>query len=173
MKLTYSIRKTVEEDAGSIASIFNYFVENSFASYETMKAGPDFYSKLRRASVDLPFYVVESAESRKVVGFGFLQPYRNRDTFRQTAEISYFILPEHTRRGLGTELLKRLEKDARENNITTLLANISSLNEQSLRFHRKNGFKRCGSFKRIGTKFGKEFDVIWMQKFLVVNQSSG
>jgi L-amino acid N-acyltransferase YncA len=55
-------------------------------------------------------------------------------------------------------------------NITTLLANICSLNKQSLKFHRKNGFKRCGTFRKIGTKFGKDFDVVWMQKPLKETQ---
>jgi len=36
----------------------------------------------------------------------------------------------------------------------------------SLNFHFKQGFKECGRFQRIGQKFGRDFDVIWMQKFL-------
>lgn len=102
----------------------------------------------------------------RVVGFGFLRPYRNTEAFRHTAEITYFILPEHTRKGLGKRLLNVLEREADKMGITTLLANISSLNKQSLKFHKKNGFKRCGTFRKIGTKFGGDFDVVWMQKTL-------
>jgi len=56
--------------------------------------------------------------------------------------------------------------DARAAGVETLLANISSLNEVSLNFHLKHGFKECGRFQRIGKKFDRDFDVIWMQKFL-------
>lgn len=45
-----------------------------------------------------------------------------------------------------------------------LLASISSRNEQSLAFHRKRGFVECGRLRDVGVKFGKSFDVVWMQK---------
>ena len=64
------------------------------------------------------------------------------------------------------ERLATLEQEAQKVEITTLLANISSLNKQSIAFHRKQGFKDCGRFERIGSKFGKDFDVVWMQKFI-------
>jgi len=162
--MSYRIRQADNRDSESISDVFNYFVENSYASYEISKIGPDFYFKIRAGSPQCPFYVIEA--SNKVIGFGFLRPYRNTEAFRQTAEITYFILPEHTRKGLGRKLLRVLEKEAEEMGITTLLANISSLNNQSLKFHVKNGFRRCGTFRKIGTKFGKDFDVVWMQKSL-------
>jgi phosphinothricin acetyltransferase len=168
--MSYKIRKACEEDSESISNVFNYFVENSYASYETSKMGPDFYSKMKAGSPQYPFYVIEA--SNLVVGFGFLRPYRNTETFRRTAEITYFILPGHTRKGLGKKLLRVLEKEANEMGITTLLANISSLNNQSLKFHGKNGFRRCGTFRKIGTKFGKDFDVVWMQKSLKDSRSA-
>ena len=162
--MSYRIRKANEQDSASIADVFDYFVENSYASYVTRKVGLDFYAKMRAGAQEYPFYVVEM--SGRVVGFGFLRPYRNVEAFRRTAEITYFILPEHTRKGLGTKLLQVLEREAIELGIITLLANISSLNKQSLRFHRKNGFQKCGTFRKIGVKFGRDFDVVWIQKSL-------
>jgi phosphinothricin acetyltransferase len=163
--MSYKFRKAEEKDSGPISDVFNYFVENSFASYETSKMGQDFYSKIKKeSSPQYPFYVIEVSNS--VIGFGFLKPYRNTEAFRRTAEITYFILPKHTRKGLGKKLLQVLEEEANELGITTLLANISSLNDQSLKFHWKNGFRRCGTFRKIGKKFGKDFDVVWMQKSL-------
>jgi len=50
--------------------------------------------------------------------------------------------------------------------ITTILASISSLNEGSLAFHQKNGFRECGRFRDIGVKKGRSFDGIWMQRVL-------
>ena len=162
--MAYKIRKAEDRDSGSISDVFNYFVENSYASYETSKVGSDFYSKMRAGSPNYPFYVIEASSS--VVGFGFLKPFRSNEAFRRTAEITYFILPEHTRKGLGTKLLQALEKEAKKMSITTLLANVSSLNNQSLKFHAKKGFRRCGTFRKIGRKFGEDFDVVWMQKSL-------
>ena len=50
--------------------------------------------------------------------------------------------------------------------VDNLLANISSLNPPSLEFHRKHGFRECGRFEKILTKFGQDLDIVWMQKRL-------
>lgn len=63
-------------------------------------------------------------------------------------------------------LLTSLEKEAAEKGITNILANISSLNPNSIKFHQKNGFIECGRFKKVGKKKGQEFDTVWMQKLL-------
>ena len=84
--------------------------------------------------------------------------------FKRAAEITYFILPDYTREGLGEKLLEKLVMDAKSRSIDSLLASISPLNEPSIRFHEKNGFVRCGCFKSIGKKFNRDFDMIWMQK---------
>jgi phosphinothricin acetyltransferase len=48
--------------------------------------------------------------------------------------------------------------------LRTILAGISSLNPKSLAFHERQGFVQCGRFLNVGRKWGKDFDVVWMQK---------
>ena len=50
--------------------------------------------------------------------------------------------------------------------IHSVLANVSSLNEESIRFHLKNGFIECGRFKEAGKKKDQVFDVVYFQKML-------
>ena len=102
----------------------------------------------------------------KVSGVGTLRPYFPFRNFLHTGVLSYFILPEYTRKGLGAKLLNTLCQEAQKRNMRNLLANVSSKNESSLNFHLKHGFVECGRFKAVGTKFGEYFDVVWLQKFL-------
>jgi phosphinothricin acetyltransferase len=163
--LSYIIRRVREEDNHFIISVFNYFIENSFAAYPEKKVGYGFFERLKQMTKGFPFYVVETSGG-ELAGFGLLRPYHIMETFRRTAEVTYFILPMHTGRGLGTRLLCKLIEGAREKGNDTLLASISSLNEKSINFHKKNGFKECGRLERIGKKFGKDFDEVWMQKLI-------
>lgn len=78
--------------------------------------------------------------------------------------VTYFIRPEYTGQGFGKKMLDRLTQDARIAGITTLLANISSKNEGSIRFHEHNGFAHAGQLHAVGEKFGIPFDVVWMEK---------
>jgi len=50
--------------------------------------------------------------------------------------------------------------------ISSILASISSRNEESIAFHRSLGFRECGRLEAIGRKWGKVFDVVWMQRML-------
>ncbi|MDM7920552.1 MAG: N-acetyltransferase family protein [Methanosarcina sp.] len=105
-------------------------------------------------------------ENGKIIGLGALRPYFPFPNFRHTGVVSYFILPGHTRKGLGSRMLEKLFAEAREKRMKSLLANVSSKNEASLNFHLKHGFIECGRFRDAGTKFGKYFDIMWFQKFL-------
>jgi len=61
-------------------------------------------------------------------------------------------------------ILERFINEAKSLGIDHILASISSLNQKSMDFHLKNGFKECGRFPGIGEKFGNTFDMIWMQR---------
>jgi len=110
--------------------------------------------------------VVDTSSQDKIIGFAFMRPYHPMQAFKRTAEVSYFLLPEFTRRGIGKMIIEFFIQEAKKINVDSLLADISSLNEQSIKFHEKMGFRQCGRFQRVGRKHGKDFDVVWMQKLL-------
>ena len=67
---------------------------------------------------------------------------------------------------LAADMLNHLVDKAKQKGIWSILASISSLNEGSINFHKKNGFIECGRFKNVGRKKGQIFDTVWMQKML-------
>lgn len=165
----YLIREASAEDIPGMLEVFNYYIENSFAAYIETSVGPEFFQVIQNEKEQdkndrFPFYVIE--ESGKIIGLGALRPYFPFPNFRHTGVVSYFILPGHTRKGLGSRMLEKLEMEAREKRMKSFLVNVSSKNEASLNFHLKHGFIECGRFREVGTKFGKYFDIIWLQKFL-------
>jgi len=147
-----------------VMRIFNYYAENSFAAYPEEKLPAEFFNRFLEMSEGYPAYALKFRE--KTIGFCFLRAYHPFHVFRETAEISYFIDKEYTGKGLGKMILKKLEDEAKELGIITILASISSKNAESIAFHLKNGFSECGRFPGIGKKFQKTFDVIWMVKKL-------
>jgi len=159
----YSLEPMMDKDRKPVIDIFNHYVRNSFEAYPETPVGYEFFDRFMEMSKGYPALVAKS-ETGDVVGFAFLHPHRPISSFKRTAEITYFILPEHTRKGLGRTMLDHLVEQARPMGVDNLLAHVSSLNEDSLQFHRKCGFRECGKFREIGRKFGKSFDVVWMQK---------
>ena len=163
--MNYKIRTFKNIDKTPILKIFNYYVEHSFAAYPDEKVGMNYLDSFFVSAEGYPFYVAENDED-EVVGFGLLHRFHRANAFDQTAEITYFIHPDYQRNGLGSAFFEKLVNDAKEKKISTIIASISSRNQTSLDFHKKNGFEECGRFKSVGKKFTESFDIIWMQKFL-------
>jgi len=164
--MSYNIRQAADKDKNDLADIFNHYIKKSHAAFFDKRVTPDFFKKLQDIVCRDSFYVIENEDGRQVIGFGLLKKYHPSEVFSGVAELGYFLKPDFTHRGLGTLMLHTLVADARKMKIKTLLASISSLNEESIRFHIKHGFFECGRFKYIGQKHGKSFDVVWMQKFI-------
>lgn len=156
------IREMRFGDGPQIVGIMNYFVEHSMASYGDEEMGPEVFENFKKLS--RYFLVLETQD--KIIGFGLIQHYRPLNTLKHTGLLTYFILPQYTGQGLGTRLLNQLFDGAKERGITNLVAHISSENQQSFNFHKKHGFQECGTLRKIGYKFDKYFDIIWVQKFL-------
>lgn len=163
--MNYTLRPILFDDREAIMDIFNFYVENSFAAYPEAKLPYEAFDPFLQLGSDYPKASVTDEEG-KVVGFGRLRAHNPLSSFARAAEVTYFIHPEHTGRGIGRLLLAHLEEGARSKGIRTILASISSLNAGSIRFHEKNGFVEAGRFVRIVSKQGREFDTVWMQKML-------
>jgi L-amino acid N-acyltransferase YncA len=164
--MPYSLEEMSDQHRHAVVDIFNYFIAHSFAAYPQEPVDYVLFDRFSEMARGYPSLVVKE-DSGEVVGFAFLHPYHSASTLRRTAVITYFIMPEHTRKGLGTAILERFVEAAQKLGVDTILASISSRNEESIRFHRKNGFHECGRFRKVGRKFGQDFDVVWMQLHLV------
>lgn len=163
--MDYSTEPISEKDRKPIIDLFNYYVENSFAAYPETSLPYEAFDMFLQTSRGYPTAAVKDNHGN-LIGFGLLRSHNPMPTFSQTAEITYFIRPEHTGKGIGKKLLEYLEEEGKKRGITNILANISSLNPGSINFHKKNGFIECGRFKSVVRKKGQLFDSVWMQKML-------
>lgn len=155
-----------EHHAAAVMEIFNYYIENSFAAYPETPLPLPFFNKLLEMNQGYPAYAIVDGLNDSVIGFCMMRPYNPLPTFRETAELTYFIDQQFVGKGIGKTVLDKLEEDAKDHGIRNLLANISSKNEQSIAFHRRQGFSECGRLAGIGKKKGEVFDVVWMEKRL-------
>jgi phosphinothricin acetyltransferase len=163
--MTVVIEKLNVDHRIPVMDIFNHYIENSFAAYPESRLPYEVFDMFLGMAQKYPA-VVARDESGQVAGFALLRSYQALAAFQRTAEITYFVAPGRIGRGLGKIFLDYLEAEAGKMGIDTILADISSLNEGSIAFHLKNGFKECGRFEKVGRKTGRDFDQVWMQKRL-------
>lgn len=159
---TVTFENMTSQHAEGVMSIFNFYAINSFSAYPEKMLPVEFFKHFLEMTKGYPAYVIKIDEN--IAGFCFLRAYNPFPVFAKTAEISYFIDNRHLRKGLGVKCLQKLEEDAANMGISSLLASITSENKESISFHKKNGFIEYGCLPSVGLKFGKAFDIIWMGK---------
>lgn len=152
-------------DRDEIVDLFNYYVRTGFAAFPEDPVPYEFFDLLMQATHSLPAVTARNRDGT-LAGFGMLRHHNALRAFSHTAEVTYFVRPESTGRGLGTAMLSHLESEAKKRGISVLLAQISSCNEGSIQFHLKNGFLEVGRFLAVGMKNGMLFDTVWMEKQL-------
>lgn len=91
---------------------------------------------LLKRSEGYPSYALKDMDKDCVIGFCQLSLYNPFPTFKSTACISYFIDNKYTGKGLGKKCLLKLEEEASQMGITTIIAEISSENHGSIDFHK-------------------------------------
>ncbi|KAF5086322.1 GNAT family N-acetyltransferase [Methanospirillum sp. J.3.6.1-F.2.7.3] len=154
----------IESDKEPIIALFNYYIEHTYAAFLETPLPLSYFDAIMPVIEHYPSVSVK--KNGVLIGFGFLRPHNPMPAFRYTAVISYFLNPEYTGKRIGSMMLNYLIEKAREKGIKSILAEISSLNPGSVKFHEKHGFIHRGQFERVGVKNGKEFDTIWMQKII-------
>ena len=164
-EINIKIEPLTKDSRHEIIDIFNYYVANSFAAYPEKELPYDFFDNFLKMCKGYPALTAKDAQGN-IVGFGLLRAYNPFTTFSRTAEITYFIKPGYTGRGIGKKILNCLLDKARQKGITSIIASTSSLNKGSIDFHKKNGFVECGRLREAGIKKGKTFDVVYLQKML-------
>ena len=91
-----------EKHKFAVIDIFNYFIKNSYAAYPEEPVHYEFFTLFQQIAQRFPaIAIVDMEQGDDVVGFAFMRPFHQSKTFRRTAELSYFLLPEYTRKGIG------------------------------------------------------------------------
>lgn len=90
-----------------------------------------------------------------VAGYASLSPFRDKEAYKDTTEISIYISKDYRGFGIGKTLMEEILRLAAELNYHVIIAGITTGNEGSVRLHEKYGFEFIGRFKEVGFKFGE------------------
>ena len=159
------IRAAEPRDAIAIATIYNHYVVNSTATFDTVpKSAED--REWWLADRDPRHVVVVAEQEARVVGWASLGPYRERPAWALTAEVAVYVAEEARGSGIGTALLGRLVDDARTHGLHALVSQVVGGNAASIRMAERLGFVRVGTLVEVGHKFDEWLDVVILQLVL-------
>jgi phosphinothricin acetyltransferase len=165
MRTSYDIRPAAESDLVAINDIYNHYVLHSTCTYQEE---PEPFDSRRRwfSRHGEKHPVIVAIADSQVVGWGSLSPYHERSAYRHTVENSIYIHHQHLRRGVGSLLLQELIVRCRSLGHRVIIAGIDGEQNGSVALHAKFRFEKVGHLTKVGFKFGRWLDVIYMELIL-------
>ena len=168
MDNSLNFRSLENKDITEVMKIYNFHILNGLANFEEGQVSyEDFFAFCQDIlKLKLPFIVCE--KNNMLVGFTYLNKFRNKSGYRYSYEDSIYIDNNFIGMGIGSKLLNELIKvSSDDSKIKTIIAVIGSHDsEPSIKIHKKNGFKIIGTLNKIGFKKNNWLDAIYMQKIL-------
>lgn len=166
------IRDACVADAKRLVEIYSYYVEKTAVSFEyDIPSVEEFSRRIDKISKKYPYLVCEV--DGKIVGYVYASAYSGRRAYDWTVTTSIYLDKECRRGGIGSALYEKLEERLRKQGIVNALAGIAYIDEEdeyltndSLCFHDKVGYKKVAHMPKVGKKFDRWYDLVWMQKVL-------
>jgi L-amino acid N-acyltransferase YncA len=161
-----SLRAAGATDAGQIAAIYNYYVLHSAISFEEKAVdAQEIATRMLGAQASgLPWIVAERQQA--TLGYTYATQWRARSAYRGSVEVTVYIAPEHTGKGIGALLYTALLEQLRQSGLHTAIAVIALPNPASVRLHEHFRFEKVAHLRQIGYKLGQWVDVGYWQLLL-------
>ena len=160
-----TVRPAATGDLEAIRRIYNEGIEDRVATLDVEPKSPAEIGAWWREH-DASYAVLVAVESEAVVGWASLNRFSHRCAHAAIADLSVYVARMHRGRGIGAELLRRLEESARAGGFHKIVLHALDCNEQGKRLYGKCGFREVGVFEKHGVIDGGFADVIAMEKLL-------
>ena len=166
------IRSANPADAPKLLKIYAPYVKETAITFDyDVPSEAEFARRIERTREKYPFLV--AVEENRILGYAYAGVFKDRAAYDWAAETTVYVDRDARGRGCGRALYAALEEELKRRGILNAYACIAyadqeddTLTHASPRFHKAMGYSLCGRFHRCGFKFGRWYDMIWMEKLL-------
>lgn len=159
-------------DAARLVEIYRYYVEKTAITFEwTVPSVDEFRARMSKTMERYPYLV--AVQEGKIIGYSYVSPFVGRKAYDWSVETTIYLDHHVRHQGAGKKLYAAMEDILRQMHILNLNACIGYpkvedeyLTKNSAQFHAHLGYTLVGKFHDSGYKFGRWYDMIWMEKML-------
>ncbi|MET9504106.1 N-acetyltransferase family protein [Streptomyces sp. NPDC006622] len=163
------VRPGVEGDLEALTDLYNHYVRETPITFDTTVFTPEERRPwLLSHPEDGPYrlMVATDADSQEILGYATSSPFRAKPAYATSVEVTVYLRPDAGGRGIGTLLYEALLKALSGEDLHRAYAGIAQPNEASVRLHERLGFRHVGTYREVGRKFGRYWDVAWYERDL-------
>ncbi len=167
-----NIRSAKPEDAAALLAIYAPYVRDTAITFEyDAPTEAAFARRMADTLKKYPYLVLE--DGGEAVGYAYAGTFKARAAYDWAVETTIYLRPDAHGKGYGRALYTALEEELKRRHFLNAYACITWADQEdeyvthaSPRFHERMGYRLCGTFRKCGYKFGRWYDMIWMEKHL-------
>ena len=166
------IRSVSLNDAEALLNIYAYYVKKTAITFEyDVPTLEEFKQRITNTLKKYPYLVV--VKEGTILGYAYAGVFKNRAAYDWSAEVTIYLKYDAVKCGLGRMLYEALETEMKKRGFLNLYACIGYpiekdeyLTRNSAEFHAHLGYQTVGEFHNCGYKFGRWYNMIWMEKLI-------
>jgi phosphinothricin acetyltransferase len=162
----FSVRPGAEPDLLALTGIYNHFVEHTHVTFDlqpfTVDERREWFGHY--ASSGRHRLLVAESPAGAVVGYATSGRFRDKPAYGPSVETTVYCAPDAVGHGVGSALYAALFEVLRAEDVHRAYAGVALPNAASLALHRRFGFTEIGTFREVGRKFDKWWDVTWLER---------
>lgn len=166
------IRIVTPDDACQLLDIYTPYVLHTAITFEYQPPTiEEFAQRIQKTLTRFPY--LAAVQDGEILGYVYASPFHDRPAYDWAVETSIYIRSDCKRMGIGRKLHQALEDVLREQGILNMNACIAYpqtedeyLTRDSVHFHSRLGYRMVGQFSQCGYKFGRWYDMVWMEKHI-------
>jgi phosphinothricin acetyltransferase len=162
---TISIDAGSDRDSQQIGEIFNHYVMNSIATFDS---SPRTELAVRKWSNSFgtkgPYRLLVARSHDLVVGYCCSKKYRSHPAFINTVELSVYVAPRYLGLGVGSQLYTELFEILSGEAVHVAVAGVALPNPASIALHKKFRFGEVGVFHEYALKGDRYISSLWLER---------
>jgi phosphinothricin acetyltransferase len=158
-----ALRFARASDMPAICRIVDHYIATTSFNFRSAPQHPDeWLAEWTRLHARYPWLV--AADGDAVVGLAYAAPWKAREAYDWSVEVTTYVAHDAVRRGIGRVLYSRLLPMLDAQGYRTEIAVIGLPNAASVAFHEAFGFHHAGTLREVGWKRGGWHDVgLWQR----------
>jgi phosphinothricin acetyltransferase len=159
------IRSAVRDDLPRLTEIYNHYVLHTPMTFDvepyTVESRKRWFQQFAEKG---RHRLLVAEEQGVIVGYTGTTRFRPKPAYDTTVETTIYCAPEALGRGIGRRLYEALFQALKGEDIHRFIAVYALPNPGTEALHSGFGFKLVGVFTQSGRRFGKYWDVAWMER---------
>jgi phosphinothricin acetyltransferase len=159
------VRAGRRDDLPALTEIYNHYVEHTHVTFDLEpftvdQRGEwfDHYSDTGRHRL------LVAVDGDEVLGYATSGRFRDKPAYAPSVETTVYCHPAAVGRRVGSALYAELFDVLSGEDVHRAFAGVALPNDSSLALHHRFGFTEVGTFREVGRKFGRWWDVQWLER---------